>query len=75
MVESREEDTSLQTLLRHVESPFVVRGREEGRERRILLYSYFSNLILVLAHYSLPNVWRPPEHENITGTLCSLFKF
>ena len=31
MVESREEDTSLQTLLRHVESPFVVRGRE-GRE-------------------------------------------
>ena len=31
MIESREEDTSLQTLLRHVESPFVVRGRE-GRE-------------------------------------------
>ena len=31
MVESREEDTSLQTLLRHVESPFVVGGRRGGR--------------------------------------------
>lgn len=51
MVESREEDTSLQTLLRHVESPFVVRGREgrEGEEDVVILflYSYFSNLILV----------------------------
>ena len=51
MVESREEDTSLQTLLRHVESPFVVRGREggEGEEDAVILflYSYFSNLILV----------------------------
>ena len=54
MIESREEDTSLQTLLRHVGSPFVVRGREEGREggreRKdaviLFLYSYFSNLIL-----------------------------
>ena len=54
MVESREEDTSLQTLLRHVESPFVVRGRggrgrREGEEDAVILflYSYFSNLILV----------------------------